>query len=68
MVTELYVRLAIALETLATVLPKKALYRIGPVLLHKLSLYNKSLLAMLDILSIYGVEGTFSQREIVDAI
>ena len=47
---------------------KETLYSIGPVLLHKLPLYSKCLLAMLDVLRIYGIEGTFSQRKIVDAV
>jgi hypothetical protein len=67
-VTQLFVRLVIAFEIFAAVLPKDALYSTRPVMLDEVALHSKSLMAMLDVLGIYGIKGTFGQRKVVDAI
>ena len=37
-------------------------------MLYKVTLHSERLMAMLDVLGVYGIEGTFGQREVVDAI
>jgi hypothetical protein len=67
-VTQLFIRLVIVLEMLTAMLPKDASYSTRIVILYKVTLHSKRLLAMLNVLSVYSIQGTFGQRQIVDAI
>jgi hypothetical protein len=53
---------------LTAMLSKDASYSTRIVILYKVTLHSKSLLAMLNVLGVYSIQGTFGQRQIVDAI